>query len=191
MTKIIQDAHKVIGSATERVTTIVKRLRSFARLDEADLKEANIHDGIEDTLVLIHHEIKHHIKVVKKYGEIPVISCYPGKLNQVLLNLMINAKQAMKKSGVLTIETLHKDKNVLIKISDNGIGIPQENLAKIFDPGFTTKGVGVGTGLGLSIVYRIVREDHKGDITVESEVNKGTTFTVVIPDHLDKLVSHT
>ncbi len=189
--KVIEDANRVIASGSERVTTIVKRLRSFARLDEAALKEADIHEGLEDTLVLIHHEIKHHINVVKNYGELPLVSCFPGKLNQVFLNLLINAKQAVGEEGTVTISTTHKNGNIHVSIADNGVGIPQENLQKIFDPGFTTKGVGVGTGLGLSIVYQIVREDHKGDITVESEVGKGTTFTVSIPDNLDELVEHT
>lgn len=190
--KMLEDGNRVVASGSERVTTIVKRLRSFARLDEAELKSADIHEGIDDTLVLIHHEIKHGIEVKKEFGDdIPLISCYPGKLNQVLLNLLINAKQAMNGEGTITISTSHSDGNVRVAITDTGVGIPPENLRKIFDPGFTTKGVGVGTGLGLSIVFRIVREDHLGDIQVESEVGKGTTFTVSIPDNLDTLVEHT
>jgi PAS domain S-box-containing protein len=191
--KVMEDANRVIASGSDRVTTIVRRLRSFARLDEAALKDTDIHEGIEDTLVLIQHEIKHNISVVKNYGELPIISCYPGKLNQVILNLLINARQAIldKEEGAITISTWHKDRKVHISIADNGVGIPLHNLRKIFDPGFTTKGVGVGTGLGLSIVYRIIREDHQGDIKVESEPGKGTTFTIIIPDNLYDLVGHT
>lgn len=191
--KVVEDANRVIASGSERVTTIVRRLRSFARLDEAELKDTNIHEGIEDTLVLIYHEIKHNINVVRNFGKIPTIACYPGKLNQVVLNLLINARQAMqdKADGVITISTWHKDRKVYISIADNGVGIPPQNLHKIFDPGFTTKGVGIGTGLGLSIVYRIIREDHRGEIKVESEVGKGTTFTIIIPDNLFELVEHT
>lgn len=189
--KVIEDANRVVASGSERVTNIVRRLRSFARLDEAELKEANIHEGIEDTLVLIHHEIKHHIELEKDYGELPSISCYPGRLNQVLLNLLINARQAIQGEGKIRIKTWHEAGKIYISISDNGIGIPAEHLQKIFDPGFTTKGVGVGTGLGLSIVFRIVREDHRGEISVESKPGEGTTFTVAIPDNLDQLIEHT
>ncbi len=189
--KVLDDANRVIATGSERVTTIVRRLRSFARLDEAELKEADIHEGIEDTLVLLQHEVKHHVQVVKSYGSLPKISCYPGKLNQVLLNLLINAKQAIQGEGTITIKTWHERGKVYIRVSDTGVGIPEKNLPKIFDPGFTTKGVGVGTGLGLSIVYRIIREDHQGDIRVESTVGKGTTFTIILPDDLDQRVAHT
>lgn len=188
--KIVEDANKVIKTAIDRVTTIIKRLRSFARLDEAELKEADIHEGLEDTLTIVHHEIKHHIKLIKKYGKIPRISCYPGRLNQVFLNLLINAKQAIKEKGEITITTYQKNGKVCIEFHDNGVGISKENLKKIFDPGYTTKGVGIGTGLGLSIVYRIVQE-HLGDIKVKSETGKGTTFTVILPTDLDKKLAHT
>jgi PAS domain S-box-containing protein len=185
---IIKDANRVIESGTERVTTIVKRLRSFARLDEAALKNANIEEGIEDTLTLVHHEIKNRIQVIKNYGKIPVIACYPGQLNQVFLNLLINANQAIKDHGEIKITTLQRDNTVHVVIEDNGVGIPKENLNKIFDPGFTTKGV--GTGLGLSICYQIVK-DHRGTIWVESEEGKGTKFTVIIPTNLDEILENT
>jgi PAS domain S-box-containing protein len=183
---VIQDADRVIKSGVDRVTTIVRRLRSFARLDEAELKEADVNEGIEDTLTLIHHEIKHNITVVKNFGVLPKISCFPGRLNQVFLNLLVNARQAISGKGTITIETFASDHHVVVRISDTGVGIPAANLRRIFDPGFTTKGVGVGTGLGLSICYRIV-EDHHGDIGVESTPGVGTTFTVRIPDNLDEV----
>ncbi|MCB0297000.1 MAG: hypothetical protein KDG51_17575, partial [Calditrichaeota bacterium] len=110
--KVIEDANRVVASGSDRVTNIVRRLRSFARLDEAELKEADIHEGIEDTLVLIHHEIKHHIELEKDYGELPPISCYPGRLNQVLLNLLINARQAIQGEGKIRIKTWHDAGNV-------------------------------------------------------------------------------
>lgn len=182
---LIDDANKVIQSGTERVIDIVKRLRSFARLDEAELKDADINEGIEDTLTMIHHQIKHEITVIRDYGEIPKIPCYPGRLNQVFLNLLINARQAIQGKGEITISTYAKNNKVYVEIKDTGKGIAREHLAKIFDPGFTTKGVGVGTGLGLSICYQII-EDHHGDILVESEVGKGTTFTVILPTDLEK-----
>lgn len=188
--RIIEDANKVIDSGSERVIEIVRRLRSFARLDEAELKKIDIHEGLEDTLTLIHHEIKHNIQVTKHYAELPAIACFPGQLNQVFLNLLINAKQAIKDKGEVTITTFKKQNKVHIVIQDTGVGIPKNKLAKIFDPGFTTKGVGVGTGLGLSIVYNII-EEHKGTIRVDSEVGKGTTFTIVFPMNLDELLERT
>ena len=183
--KIVEDANRVIQSGTDRVVDIVRRLRSFARLDEAELKEADIHEGLEDTLTIVHHELKHNVTVIKNYGDVPKISCFPGRLNQVFLNLLINAKQSIKGKGEITISTYTKDNKVCIEIKDSGEGIPEENLRKVFDPGFTTRGVGVGTGLGLSICYQII-QDHHGEILVKSEVGKGTTFTVVLPMDLEK-----
>jgi PAS domain S-box-containing protein len=184
--QVIDDANKVMNSGIDRVTAIVRRLRSFARMDEAELKRADINDGIEDTLNLVHHEFKHSVEVVRDFGDVPAIPCFPGRLNQVFLNLLMNARQSIKEKGELKIVTRHENHHVVITISDSGGGIPPENLSRIFDPGFTTKGVGVGTGLGLSICYKIV-EEHKGRIRVESEVGKGTTFTIEIPDNLDTI----
>jgi PAS domain S-box-containing protein len=181
---VLADANRVMTSGVERVTTIVRRLRSFARLDEAELKDADINEGIEDTLTLVHHELKHDITVEKKLGDIPPIPCFPGRLNQVFLNLIVNARQAIKGKGVITIETFLDGHEVVARISDTGVGIPADHVAHIFDPGFTTKGVGVGTGLGLSICYQIV-QDHHGQMTVESTPGEGTTFTLRIPDDLD------
>jgi signal transduction histidine kinase len=185
--KVIDDANRVIKSGTERVTTIVRRLRSFARLDEAELKMVDIHEGLEDTLTLVHHEIKHHIEIERDYAGIPPIACYPGKLNQVFLNMLNNARQAIVDQGEIRIKTEHSRGKVMISFSDTGVGIPPNKLKKVFDPGYTTKGVGIGTGLGLSICYQIIK-DHRGEILVDSEVGKGTTFTIVLPDNLDKLL---
>ena len=182
--KIIDDANRVIQDGTERVTTIVRRLRSFARLDQAELDEAaDIHEGLEDTLTLIHHEIKHNITVHRHYGELPRIACHMSQLNQVFVNILINAKQAIHGKGEITITTYEKGGYANVEFKDTGVGIPPEKLNRIFDPGYTTKGVGVGTGLGLSICYQIM-QDHQGEIRVESEVGKGSTFTVVIPTDL-------
>lgn len=183
----MDDANRVIKMGTERITTIVRRLRSFARLDEAELVEADIHDGLEDTLTLVHHELKHNIVVHRQFGTLPKIHCYMASLNQVFVNMLINAKQAIPGKGDITITTFHRNGQVYIQFADTGIGIPKENLVKIFDPGYTTKGVGVGTGLGLSICYQIV-QDHHGQITVESEVGKGTTFTIMLPTNLKEIL---
>ena len=186
--EVIDESKNVINSGTERVINIVKRLRSFARLDEAELKTVDIHEGLEDTLTLLHHDIKHSIRVKRNYGDIPPIACYPGRLNQVFLNILVNAKQSIKGKGNIEITTYTRQESVFIEIKDNGVGIEKEHLNKVFDPGFTTKGVGVGTGLGLSICYQIV-QDHQGEILVESEVNKGTTFTVILPMDLDEKIN--
>ncbi len=183
--KLIDDSNSVIKSGAERVINIVTRLKSFARLDEAELKTVDIHEGIEDTLVLIHHELKHNITVVKNYGDVPPISCFPSQLNQVFLNLLVNSKQAIQDKGTISITTSAKNDKVYIKFSDDGIGIPKESLRRVFDPGFTTKGIGVGTGLGLSITYNII-QNHRGEIKVNSELGKGTEFQIVLPMDLEE-----
>ncbi len=185
--KVIDDSNKVIRSGTERVINIVRRLKSFARLDEAELKTVDIHEGLEDTLILIHHDIKHNIKVVKNFGAVPPISCFPGQMNQVFLSLFINSKQAIKGKGTISITTFAKDSKAHIVIADDGVGIPKENINKIFDPGFTTKGSGVGAGLGLSICYQIIQA-HRGEIKVESEPGKGTAFTIILPMDLENIL---
>lgn len=185
--KIIGESKKVIQSGTDRVMNIITRLKSFARLDEAELKKVDIHKGLDDTLILAHHELKQNITVMKNYGDVPPIACFPSQLNQVYLNLLINSRQSIKTEGTITITTCHKDDKVFISFEDNGAGIPKENLDKIFDPGFTTKGVGVGTGLGLSISYNIIQK-HRGEIKVESTLGKGSKFTIVLPSNLKDLI---
>jgi signal transduction histidine kinase len=185
--ELIRSANDVINTGCSRVTEIVRRLRSFARLDEAELKTVDIHEGLEDTLILVHHEIKHNITVERDFGKIPAISVYPGRLNQVFLNILNNARQAIKDKGTITIKTYLADGKVHVAISDTGVGISPDDIKNVFDPGFTTKGVGVGTGLGLSICYQIVQE-HRGEIKVESERGKGTTFTVTLPMNLDEIL---
>jgi len=184
---IIDDADTVIRSGTERVVNIVKKLKSFARLDETELRSMDIHEGLEDTLTLIHHEIKHFVTVNKDYGHVPPLSCFPGQLNQVFLNLLINSKQSIQGKGTIGIKTYAKDDKVYIEISDDGSGIPKSNLRKVFDPGFTTKGRGVGAGLGLSICHQIIQA-HQGEIRVESELGQGTTFTIILPRNLENLL---
>jgi two-component system NtrC family sensor kinase len=178
--QVIGDANRVIATGAERVTEIVRSLRSFARLDDAERKEADLHEGIENTLTLVYHDLKNRIEVVKEYGQLPLVQCFPSRLNQIFLNLLVNAGQAIEGKGKITIATRTVGETVEIDISDTGRGISPENLSHIFDPSFTTKGVGVGTGLGLSICYQIA-EDHQGEIRVVSREGEGTTFTVVLP----------
>jgi PAS domain S-box-containing protein len=166
--------------ASERIVEVVRALKNFARLDESDFKKANLHDGLDNTMMLLRHELKHGVEVTKNYGELPHVECFPNQLNQVFMNIMVNAVQAMGGKGALTVETKVDGDHVLVRIGDSGKGIPKEDLGRIFDPGFTRKGVGVGTGLGLSISYQII-ERHKGAISVESEVGKGSTFEIRLP----------
>ncbi|MFC2170893.1 sensor histidine kinase [Calditrichota bacterium] len=180
--KVIDEANRVIDDGSKRVADIVSQLKSFARLDEAELQEIDIHGGIDDTLALLHHELKHCEEIKKDYADLPRIPCYPGKLNQVWLNLLVNAKQSFYDGcGKIKISTGNSNGNIYVKIEDNGEGIPDENLRQIFDPGFTSKGVGVGTGLGLAICYQII-QDHNGEIKVESREGEGTVFTVFLPE---------
>src|SRR5437762_7688271 len=165
--------------ATDRIMKIVRSLRNFARLDEAERKTVNIHEGIESTLTLLRHQLKGRIGIVKQFGDLPEIECHPNQLNQVFMNILVNSAQAIKNRGTITVATSKQEETVKISISDTGVGIPPEHLSKIFDPGFTTKGVGVGTGLGLSICYKII-QDHHGSIDVESST-QGTTFTITLP----------
>jgi len=184
---IIDNANKVIDSGTVRIRQIVKQLKSFARLDEAEMQTVDVNECIEETIKLFEHELKEDVKLTKNFNNLPEVACYPAKLNQVFLNLLINSNQAIDGKGEISIDTFTEDDNICITIIDNGEGIPENLLDKIFDPGFTTRGVGVGTGLGLSISYRIIQE-HKGDISVESKEGEGSTFKITLPiDLISKL----
>lgn len=172
--------HEVNTEAVARIVRIVDSLRSFARLDRAEMDLVDIHDGLESTLTLVHHTFKNRIEVVKKFGRLPRINCYPNQINQVFMNLLVNAGHAIKDKGTVTITTTMSDDMMMIEIRDTGEGIRPEHLKRVFDPGFTTKGAGVGTGLGLSIVHQIIA-DHGGKIEVESESGKGTAFKICLP----------
>lgn len=181
---IMEDTIKINFEAIKRINAIVKALKNFARLDEAEYKETDIHECIKNTLMLINHEIKGRIEVVEDFGELPLINCYPNLLNQVFMNILVNACQSIEKEGKIIIKTEKSPDKVRIIVSDTGKGISEEHLERIFDPGFTTKGVGVGTGLGLSICYRIIKK-HNGTISVESELGKGSKFTIELPNLFD------
>ena len=180
---IIDDLGNLIRESldgAERVKKIVQDLKSFSRIDEAEWKMADINAGIESTINMVWNELKYKATVKKEYGDIPLTKCNPGQLNQVFMNILINAAHAIEKQGEITVKTWHGSGFIYISISDTGKGIPSENLNRIFEPFFTTKEVGKGTGLGLSIAYDIVKK-HSGDIIVSSEAGKGTTFTIKIP----------
>jgi signal transduction histidine kinase len=163
------------------LTEMAQSLKDFSRLDRAPIANFDVNNGLDKTLLIAKNIIKHKATVRKYYGEVPEIQCSPSQINQVFLNIITNAAQAIETQGEIVITTKLQDANhVAIKISDTGCGIPEENLSKIRDPFFTTKEVGTGTGLGLSIVDEIIRSHH-GELLVESEVGKGSTFTVVLP----------
>jgi PAS domain S-box-containing protein len=178
--RILEESNETTRTATERIVGIVRSLRSFARLDEAELKEVDLHEGIESSLTLVYHEYKNRITIVRDFSVLPPVECYPNQLNQVFMNVLVNAIHAIEGEGTITITTRSFGETVTVAFADTGRGIREEDLKHIFDPGFTTKGVGVGTGLGLSIVYRII-QDHQGLIDVQSEIDKGTTFTITLP----------
>lgn len=196
---IQEDLTKILNSmqqGTSRIREIVLSLRNFSRLDEADFKKANIHEGIDSTLMILNNRLKAkpnspEIKIIKEYDtSLPYIECYPGQLNQVFLNILANSIDALEDkikknnsfNSQITINTeLIKSNYIRISIADNGCGIPANLQTKLFDPFFTTKEVGKGTGLGLSISYQIIVEKHRGKLYCHSHPGKGTEFIIEIP----------
>ena len=161
---------------------IVDDLRIFSRLDEAELKTVDLAESLASTLALVRPELKRRqIDVQVDLAQLPPVTCFASELNQVFLNLVLNAVQAMEPGGILQIRGHAEGESIRLDFTDNGHGIPPEIQGKIFDPFFTTKPVGQGTGLGLSLAYQIVTERHHGTIQVVSEVNRGTTFSISLP----------
>jgi PAS domain S-box-containing protein len=203
---LIQDISKLFDSmkvGTKRIQEIVKSLRNFSRLDEAEFKEVNIHEGIDSTLMILDHRLKATrqypaIKVIKKYGQLPNVTCYPGQLNQVFMNILANAIDSLEQSALsgrwsavnfqttdnpqIKITTEVVDENsIVITIADNGLGINEQICSKLFDPFFSTKPVGKGTGLGLYLSYQIIVEKHGGKLSCFSPPGKGAKFVIKIP----------
>lgn len=178
--KILRQNVGLIADGGGRIAAVVRSLRDFARLDEAEFHVADIHQGLDSVLDLLNHEVEGRVAVVREYGKIPSIDCYPRKLNQIFMNLLLNAAESIDGSGTITITTVCDDESVIVRIADTGHGIADEHLDRIFDPGFTTKGVGVGVGLGLAISFNIARE-HQGSLEVQSQHDKGTVFTLTVP----------
>jgi PAS domain S-box-containing protein len=164
----------------ERVKHIVADLRDFSRVGETQWQPADVHKCLDSTLNIISSKITTRTSIVKEYGVLPEIMCMPYQLNQVFMNLLLNAAHAIKEQGTITLRTGREAKAVWIEVEDNGMGISAENLKRIFEPFFTTKAVGAGTGLGLSVAYGIVQK-HQGRIEVRSEPGKGTVFRVTLP----------
>ncbi len=182
-----EDLSKIMSSmnmGTERIKAIVLSLRNFSRLDEAEVKEVDLHEGIENTLLILNHRLQNGFEVIKNYENLPFISCYPAQLNQVFMNIITNALDEMEKKPVprqLIITTQKILKNqIQVKIKDNGLGMSEKVKQHLFDPFFTTKPVGKGTGLGLSIAYQIIQK-HQGSIEVNSVLGEGTEFLIYLP----------
>jgi two-component system, NtrC family, sensor kinase len=196
---LLEDFEKLLKSmriGTERVREIVISLRNFSRLDEADFKEANLHEGLDSTLMILHNRLKaqsnlSEIKVIKEYGELPMLECRPGQLNQVFMNILSNAIDALEESNrrnldatqtaLIAIKTALIEEWIVIRIADNGSGMSEAVRSNLFDPFFTTKPVGKGTGLGLSISYQIIVVSHNGKLSCHSEPGQGTEFIIEIP----------
>ncbi|MBE7704186.1 MAG: GAF domain-containing sensor histidine kinase [Cyanobacteria bacterium SIG29] len=184
--EILTELNDIDIEAVQRISNIVKSLKRFVRLDEAELQEADINKELDLTLKLMAHELKNNIKVVKNYAQLPNLMCRVNMLNQVFMNLLVNACHSIlnsDKDGIIEIITSYDDVNLIVKIKDNGCGIPQNQQNKIFNVGYTTKKIGMGTGLGLSISKKIV-ELHKGTISFVSKEDVGTEFIVSIPLNL-------
>jgi two-component system, NtrC family, sensor kinase len=204
---IVSDFPKLLDSMKEgahRISEIVQSLRNFSRLDEMEYKQVDIHEGIDSTLLILKHRLtqqpnRPEIQVIKKYAKLPLIECYPGQLNQVFMNIISNAIDALQQetenwklrtektysqspiSTIIIHTEVIEQKQVVIRIIDNGSGINADVQPKIFDPFFTTKPVGKGTGLGLSISYQIVVDQHKGELSCHSVVGQGTEFVIELP----------
>ncbi|MEH2091499.1 sensor histidine kinase [Nostoc sp.] len=199
---LTEDLPKMLTSmkmGAKRIREIVLSLRIFSRLDEAEFKTADLHEGIDSTLLILQHRLKlqnnrPEIKVVKEYGEIPQIQCFAGQLNQVFMNLLANAIDALEdcfqkelcSNPLIRISSEQVNENVIIRIADNGVGIPQEIQSRLFDPFFTTKAVGKGTGMGLSISYQIITEKHGGSLQCISSLGQGAEFVITIPIRVGK-----
>lgn len=177
--QMLSEINTIDTEAIQRISNIVVSLKKFVRLDESELQEANINKEIDLTLDLIRHETKNRIEIIKHYGDIPLVKCYPNMLNQVFTNILVNACQAIEGKGKIDITTEFREGSLIVKFKDTGKGIPQENLDKIFTAGYTTKGVGVGTGLGLAISQKIIAK-HNGTIKAVSSVGVGTEFIITI-----------
>jgi two-component system NtrC family sensor kinase len=165
---------------TERVRSIVADLKSFSRVDDSEYKQADLNECLRTTINIVWNEIKYKASLEKELGEIPKTRCYPQQMNQVFMNLLVNAANAIEQRGVITVRSWEEDGHIYVTVADTGQGIPEAHLTRIFEPFFTTKEVGKGTGLGLSITHDIVKK-HNGEITVRSEPGKGAVFTVRIP----------
>ena len=188
-----KDLPKIMQSmrmGAERIKQIVLSLRTFSRMDEAEYKTVNLHEGLDSTLVILEHRIKENsqhpsIRITKDYGDLPLLACYAGQINQVFMNILANAIDALEetqtKDAEISITTVCQAEQVVVTIADNGPGIPKAVQRKIFDPFFTTKAVGKGTGMGMAISYQIVVDKHHGQLLCDSSPDSGAKFMICLP----------
>lgn len=178
-----------VGQTTERLSQIVRAMKSYTYLDQAPLLEVDVHDGLENTLVIMQHKLKQGVSVKREYAsDLPRIEAYASELNQVWTNIIDNAVDAMNGRGEITLRTYSEDNHVIVEIEDNGPGIPEPIRSRVFDPFFTTKAPGKGTGLGLHISHDIIANRHHGQLLLESQPGK-TKFKAILPIHLAKAVN--
>jgi len=181
---MVQDLPQLLAESREgieRVKKIVQDLKDFSHAGGGEhWMLADLHKGLDSTLNIVRNELKYRAEVIKDYGELPMVECLPTQLNQVFMNLLVNAGQALPDRGTITLRTGRNDSQVWIEVSDSGVGMSPETVQRIFDPFYTTKPVGQGTGLGLSVSYAIVKK-HNGHIEVESTPGSGSTFRIVLP----------
>ena len=183
--KLMRNNMGVLNTVEKRITILVKSLKNFARLDEAEMQKADIHEGLESTLTLLKSDLSEKIKIVKEFGDLPLLFCSPGQLNQAFMSLLLNAIQSISETGTIIIKTYFKDKHIYVLITDTGKGITQDKLENIFNFGFSTSKSRVKMGSGLLTTYNIIRK-HKGEIKIESEVGVGSAVTVILPTGLEK-----
>ncbi|OJV65865.1 MAG: hypothetical protein BGO41_07965 [Clostridiales bacterium 38-18] len=176
----LKPTNLMIVDASDRVIQIIKSIKNFSRIDQSAFKEADLHEAIDSVLILTSNLWKSRISIIKRYGEIPLIHCYIGLINQVIMNLLVNAIDAIEGTGTIEIETGKANDHVFLRVTDNGVGMSDEINKRIFEQGFTTKPIGKGSGLGLALTKDIV-DKHNGHIDVTSEVGKGSCFTVYLP----------
>lgn len=180
---VVDDAIKLIKESrdgAERIKKIVQNLKEFSHVDKSEKTFFNLNTGLESTLNIVMSEIKYKAEVIKDYGDIPELLCYPMELNQVFMNLLVNASHAIENKGKIILKTYSDTDNVYVEISDSGCGIPDDIKGRIFEPFFTTKEIGKGTGLGLSISYGVIKK-HNGEISVTSKTGEGTMFKLRVP----------
>ncbi len=174
----------------ERVKTIISAMKDFSHIEEEEFKQADLHRGIETTLNVVNNELKYKAEVVRDFGELPHVECIASQINQVIMNLLVNAAHAIEDFGKITIRTRHQGDTVTLEVEDTGKGIASEHLNRIFEPFFTTKGIGKGTGLGLSLSFNIIKK-HNGEIEVHSEPGQGTRFRITLPVTQPEPLQHT
>ena len=177
---VLRENLEIAKAAQSRVSQIVQSLKGFVALDQAALQRIDIHKDLDNTLVLIDHELRDRATVHKDYGDVPPIECYRSQINQVLMILLLNASEAIPGKGTITIRTDSENDKVFIEISDTGHGLAPHEMKQLFDFSFTRKGSRVGMNVALSTVRQII-EKHNGNITVESEPGEGTTFKITLP----------